>query len=209
MKRNHRMPGANTAAMARPRSARRGFTLVELLVVIAIIGVLVALLLPAIQSAREAARRTDCINRLRQTLLASLNYESANKKVVSHGDIYLRDGQIAGALSSQARLMPYMENKAVHDLVDQDTHWRSPRNRVALETPLPFLRCPSFLLLSTLPFRFFSSMISFTSITTEPSANSSRLPGLTLWHSFAYEQPIFVSVSFLYPSNVVYSSPAA
>ncbi|MAT73416.1 MAG: hypothetical protein CMJ58_28360 [Planctomycetaceae bacterium] len=129
--------------MARPRSARRGFTLVELLVVIAIIGVLVALLLPAIQSAREAARRTDCINRLRQTLLASLNYESANKKVVSHGDIYLRDGQIAGALSSQARLMPYMENKAVHDLVDQDTHWRSPRNRVALETPLPFLRCPS------------------------------------------------------------------
>lgn len=68
---------------------------------------------------------------------------------------------------------------------------------------LPFLRCPSFFELSTLPFRFLSSMISVTSITIDPSANSSRFPGFTLWHSFAYEQPIFVSVSFLYPSNVV------
>jgi prepilin-type N-terminal cleavage/methylation domain-containing protein len=124
-------------------SPRMGFTLVELLVVIAIIGVLVALLLPAIQAAREAARRSDCINRIRQLALAAHNYESANKKIPEHGTVYLKGTTTTGALSSQARLLPYMEQQNVESLVDQNAHWRDGTNRVAMRTPLPFLRCPS------------------------------------------------------------------
>jgi prepilin-type N-terminal cleavage/methylation domain-containing protein/prepilin-type processing-associated H-X9-DG protein len=122
---------------------RRGFTLVELLVVIAIIGILVALLLPAIQAAREAARRTDCTNRIRQIVLAAHNFENTKKKLPSHGDVYARGVVIAGGLSSQARLLPYMEDQALLTLVDQDHHWRDPQNQIALNTPLPFMRCPS------------------------------------------------------------------
>lgn len=115
---------------------RQAFTLVELLVVIAIIGVLIALLLPAVQAAREAARKTDCLNRLRQLGIAALNYENSYGVLPPHGDF-------PSHLSSQARILPFMENKNVHDLVDQTTHWRHENNSEALLTELPFLRCPS------------------------------------------------------------------
>ncbi len=122
---------------------RTAFTLVELLVVIAIIGILVALLLPAVQAAREAARRTDCVNRIRQLVLAAHNYESAKKKLPPHGDVYAAGTRTAGALSSQARLLPYMEEQSVHSLVNQDYHWRDDQNKAARFTPLTFFRCPS------------------------------------------------------------------
>jgi prepilin-type N-terminal cleavage/methylation domain-containing protein/prepilin-type processing-associated H-X9-DG protein len=116
-------------------SPQRGFTLVELLVVIAIIGVLVALLLPAIQAAREAARRADCLNRLRQMGIAAQNYHAARGRFPSHGDRHT-------GLSSQARLLPFMEQQQVMNLVDQEVHWDS-QPLTTLMTPLPFLKCPS------------------------------------------------------------------
>jgi prepilin-type N-terminal cleavage/methylation domain-containing protein len=133
----------NGAKRDNRRSPNSAFTLVELLVVIAIIGILVALLLPAIQAAREAARRSDCINRIRQIVLAAHNYESTTKKVPSHGDVLHRDGRYVGAISALGRLLPYIEEQGVQNLVDQKEHWRHANNLQALETPLPFLRCPS------------------------------------------------------------------
>jgi prepilin-type N-terminal cleavage/methylation domain-containing protein/prepilin-type processing-associated H-X9-DG protein len=127
---------APAARQRRSAPSTHAFTLVELLVVIAIIGVLVALLLPAIQAAREASRRTDCINRIRQLALAALNYESAKNVLPSHGDL-------PTALSAQARVLPYMEQQAVQNLVNQKAHWREIANQIALNTSLPFLRCPS------------------------------------------------------------------
>lgn len=93
------------------RQAPHGFTLIELLVVIAIIGVLVALLLPAVQSAREAARRNDCSNRLRQMGLAALNHESA-KKALPIGR------QLPGAWGVHSQLLPYLEQTTIYSTVD-------------------------------------------------------------------------------------------
>jgi prepilin-type processing-associated H-X9-DG protein len=104
----------------------------------------VALLLPAIQAAREAARRTDCINRIRQLALAGLSFESAKRRLPSNGEVWRgADGDWAGAMSVFARLLPYVEEQGVQNLVDQEVTWRHMNNWKALETPLPFLRCPS------------------------------------------------------------------
>ncbi len=100
----------------RPQAARRAFTLVELLVVIAIIGILISLLLPAIQAAREAGRNSSCKNNLRQLATALHNYESA-KRAFPPAAI-LPPGQIYQPWSALARLLPYLEEKSLHDLID-------------------------------------------------------------------------------------------
>src|SRR3954451_689431 len=103
------------------RIARSAFTLVELLVVIAIIGILVALLLPAIQAARESARRSQCTNNLRQLGIAALNYESSKKAFPygrKRGQVTKADGSTAALNVAQwghlAWILPYAEEGAIY-----------------------------------------------------------------------------------------------
>jgi len=123
----------------------RGFTLVELLVVIAIIGVLVALLLPAVQAAREAARRSQCINNLRQLGVAAINYESSRKMF----PIGRRSGTTVNAQGQSvtikqwghlAHILPYAEQSSVHGLIDfTESSGESPARLVQVS----FFLCPT------------------------------------------------------------------
>jgi prepilin-type processing-associated H-X9-DG protein len=123
--------------------------LIELLVVIAIIGVLIALLLPAVQSAREAARRAQCVNNLKQLGLAMHNYESANS-VFPPTTILIP--AITGApatwafessWSAFARMSPFMEQGAFYNAINFDLTYSKPPNTTVSNTPLNLLFCPS------------------------------------------------------------------
>lgn len=105
---------------------KRGFTLIELLVVIAIIGILVGLLLPAVQQVREAARRTECSNNIRQLGIASINYSTTQGKLPP-GSLFprvdLAGAPLAGTdprngWSAQAQLLPYLEQSNLSSKID-------------------------------------------------------------------------------------------
>lgn len=107
------------------RQQRKAFTLVELLVVIAIIGVLVALLLPAVQAARESGRRAQCVNNLKQLVLANTNFETSNghypygkgkSYTIAAGDPV--DAPIYARWSAHAQLLPFMEQQNLFDILD-------------------------------------------------------------------------------------------
>ena len=134
-------------------SSRKGFTLVELLVVIAIIGILIALLLPAVQAAREAARRTSCTNNLKQIVLAAHNYHDTLKKLpISVGwNVDPSNGAWTrrGAFTEKVPLLPFLEQNNVHDQIRFDGEgwtnrgWHDGRNVQSQSQKFPFFVCPS------------------------------------------------------------------
>jgi prepilin-type N-terminal cleavage/methylation domain-containing protein/prepilin-type processing-associated H-X9-DG protein len=119
---------------------RSGFTLVELLVVIAIIGILVALLLPAIQAARESARRSQCTNNLRQFGLALHNYEAAKKRFPA--GLVSNDAGNEIYATAHVALFPYYEESGLDSLWDQKKQF-SQQPPEALATVVPGFVCPS------------------------------------------------------------------
>jgi len=137
--------------------SKRGFTLVELLVVIAIIGVLVALLLPAVQAAREAARRTSCQNNIKQLGIALHNYHdtlrvlppgyvSSNPGVASNSS-WCRSGSLQGAPWT-VLILPYAEQEAMHDAFNFNVPFQAASNQMAspnadVIVPMPMYHCPS------------------------------------------------------------------
>jgi prepilin-type N-terminal cleavage/methylation domain-containing protein/prepilin-type processing-associated H-X9-DG protein len=133
-------------------SLKRGFTLVELLVVIAIIAALVAILLPAIQHAREAARRTQCANNLKQVAFAALNYESVQKKLPSSGTAELRvelpqnvevfNPYAGNQYSWIVTLLPYLEQTPLSQKFDLSKKVFALAGNPQAES-IPSLRCPS------------------------------------------------------------------
>ncbi|MDY0170335.1 MAG: DUF1559 domain-containing protein [Thermoguttaceae bacterium] len=128
------------SARNRPTARRcpAGFTLVELLVVIAIIGILIALLLPAVQSAREAARRMQCSNNLKQLALALHNYASAQRE---HFPIASVGPQRHGLFTA---LLPYVEQKAIYDDLDLASTTRNTFQEPQRYTSVPCYVCPSW-----------------------------------------------------------------
>lgn len=135
------------------RPLRSGFTLVELLVVIAIIGILIGLLLPAVQMAREEARRSQCKNNMKQLGLSLHNFEAArgtfpsggqgSKPVQGTPNAFTTGWDLQG---TYAYLLPYMEQAQVGTLINFGFAYndkRAPNNQIAAKSKLPSLVCPT------------------------------------------------------------------
>ncbi len=127
-----------------PRNLRIGFTLVELLVVISIITILVGLLLPAVQSARESARRIQCQSHSRQIALAIHNFEATHRVFPASGWTQSGPGNPAGKFVGwRTTILPYMEQTNVSSLYDLNMNWWEGTNRSVASIPIPLFLCPS------------------------------------------------------------------
>ncbi len=124
----------------RKSAPRHGFTLIELLVVIAIIGILVGLLLPAVQAAREASRRTQCVNNLKQQGIAIHEFHDSQHKLPSSVRPFAASTVRAGAF---VLLLPHIERQDLWDLYDVNVTWSDVKNINVTNKRIPTYECPS------------------------------------------------------------------
>jgi prepilin-type N-terminal cleavage/methylation domain-containing protein len=164
------------------RSARRrriaGFTIVELLVVIAIIGILIALLLPAVQAARESGRRTQCANHLKQLGLAALQHESQQRHFPSGGwgwdwvgdpDRGFERKQPGGWVYN---ILPQIEQQAVRDLgAGKPADQKRLDARTMAKTPLSLMNCPSRRPSKLYPMVKLGNFVAFNAADNDPTDN--------------------------------------
>jgi len=175
---------------------RRGFTLIELLVVIAIIAILVALLLPAVQQAREAARRTQCKNNLKQHGLALQNYHDTYTVFPIGAGTAVNDTAVTlyQQASGTARapwtvaILPYMEKTAVYEKFLSgetfvgtvgDNNGASPDNQAAARIPMPIYHCPSY----SAPDRLHSNYFGVMGGGSDFPVWTSSIVGRAMWNN--------------------------
>lgn len=127
------------------RTHSSAFTLVELLVVIAIIGILIGMLLPAVQMVREAARRTSCSNNVRQISLATMNYESSHQEFPAGWELSLPavpgDPAVINGLLTE--ILPFLEQTNLEETYDYEKGFLHPDNQETVNIPVPIFQCPS------------------------------------------------------------------
>jgi prepilin-type N-terminal cleavage/methylation domain-containing protein/prepilin-type processing-associated H-X9-DG protein len=143
---------------AKKRLRPKAFTLIELLVVIAIIGILISLLLPAVQSAREAARRVQCVNNLKQLSLAMHNYHDANGCFP-----YALINTNGGRFSCMTGILPYIEQGPLFAAYNTSVGSRDVANRTSAATMVSSFLCPSMNLPYSKPDPFYNDYLAPTS----------------------------------------------
>ncbi len=180
---------------------RRGLTLVELLVVIAIIGVLVSLLLPAVQASRESARRASCANNLKQMGLAIENYQTAKESYPPSTSLDLSYHWSPLEQHSWASMiLPYLEQANLFGTIDFEQNLRHSSNLPAAATLVPSYRCPAYTGPEFSPFRSYTLNDEKYAIGNYVAFSATDIPHL--WESRLEPEGVIFPVSTTRPTDI-------